>query len=254
MLLPRSLAAAALAAVVSLAGTAAVADTFYNDLDVTVDSVYETMNLTYDTANSAGTTGSTVIALQIDGKNAGDHPGCNIQGGPHYVALNATSSNTAVATVALSNDGVFDVCSDTVLATVTSQGVGGADVTFAVDSARTNNDPHLTFSVVEARFRVNVSEGSGNVVTGCDADPAAPAWAAAILQKSGVKNKTAVKNYVSQIAAEMGQGATFAGFVKNAHPQYENAVHDRLVVLTGRSLASAASSARPGWVCTVLTS
>jgi hypothetical protein len=251
MRIPRTFAAVAVAAVVTLTGTAAVADTFYNDLDVTVDSVYETMNLTYDTANSIGTTGSTVIALQIDGHP--DHNGCNIQGGPHYVALVATSSNPAVATVTLADDGVFNDCAGTSLATVTSQGVGTADITFAVDSARTNNDPALTFSVVEAAFHVNVTEGSG-VVTGCDADPAAPAWAAAMLQKSGIKNKNQTTNYVSIIANEMGPGATFGSppIAKNAHPQYENAVHDRLVELTGRSIADPASSARPGWVCTPL--
>lgn len=250
---PKLIGAAVFAAVLALAGTAAVADTFYNDLEnpISVDALYETMNLTYDTPNSTGTSGSTIIALQVD--NHPDHQGCNIQGGPHYVALNASSSDESVATVSLANDGVFNDCDSTILATVTSHSVGTADITFAVDSARTNNDPALTFSVVEAAFQVNVTEGTTQPPTGCDADPAAPAWAAAILQKSNTKLKaTQIANYVSRIAGEMGTGATFQNIVKNAHPAYENAVHDRLEVLTGKTLVSAQLSARPGWVCTTL--
>ena len=88
--------------------------------------------------------------------------------------------------------------------------------------------------------------------TGCDVDPAAPAWANAILQKAGVKSKAA-SNYVSQIAQQMGSGATFGSYAKNAHPDYENAVHDALQALTGKTLPAAQDAARPGWDCGVIS-
>lgn len=258
---PKLLATAAFAAVLALAGPAAMADTFYNDLEdpITIDTDFEVMNLTYDSVNAVGTSGSATIALQVNGQpfdDVDDHAGCNIQGGAHFVSLAASSSNDAVATVALSNDGTFDACADTVTATVTSHGVGSANITFVVDDQDTANDPALNFRVDQARFTVNVTEGSGGGGnTGCDANPAAPAWANAILQKSGVKAKAAT-NYVSIIAQGMGQGATFQGIVKNADQDaYANAVRNRLIQLTGNAnLASVASSARPGWTCVVLTS
>lgn len=248
MHITRKIAAVAATAALALIGPAAFADTVYNDLDNSIDSNLETLNLTYNTVAGTGTSGTTTLAIQVNGQP--DHPGCNIQGGPHYIALNAIVANPAVASVNLAGNGVFDACNDTVVATVQALGLGSTNVTFAIDSSRTSNDPKLTFRLDEAAFTVNVTEGVVNPpATGCDADPAAPAWANAILQKAGIKPKAGNKNYVSIIAGEMGKGATFAGFAKNAHPQYENAVQARLQVLTGKTLPSAQSAARPGWEC-----
>lgn len=55
----------------------------------------------------------------------------------------------------------------------------------------------------------------------CDADPAAPAWANAILRANGIKNKTTIQNTISSVAKHMTNGAMFDGIVKNAHPAYE---------------------------------
>lgn len=247
MRINRKLAAAGAACVLALTGPSAFADTVYNDLDNSIDAELEVLNLTYDSLAMSGTTGTTKLSIQVDG--APDHPGCNIQGGAHYITLTPTTGTPGVAAVSLSNGGRFDACSDQVTATVEAIGIGSTTVTFAISESNTSNDPHLTFRLGEAAFTVNVEEGTGTPV-GCDADPAAPAWAAAILQKSGVKANSGNKNYVSMIANEMGNGATFGGFAKNAHPQYENAVHARLQTLTGKTLASAQSAARPGWVCT----
>lgn len=241
-------AALVAAAGLALVGPAALADTVYNDLDNTIDSNLESLSLTYDTANSAGTSGTTTLSIQVDGKP--DHPGCNIQGGAHYIALNPVVANPAVASVTLSDDGVFDACTDHVTATVQALGVGTTAVTFIIDGSRTSNDPSLTFGLDETAFQVNVTEGTVTPPppVGCDVDPAAPAWANAILQKAGIKSKAAT-NYVSTIAQEMGTGATFAGYAKNAHPEYENAVQARLQQLTGKTLPSAQAAARPGWEC-----
>lgn len=248
MHISKKIAAAVAGAALALGGSAAFADTVYNDLDNSIDSNLETLNLTYDPVAMTGTTGTTTLAIQVNGQP--DHPGCNIQGGPHYIALNPVVADPTIASVALAGDGVFDACSDTVVATVTAKAIGSTNVTFVIDSSRTSNDPKLTFRLDEAAFTVTVVQGTTPPpAVGCDADPAAPAWANAILQKAGIKPKAGSTNYVSTIAQEMGKGASFAGFAKNAHPQYENAVQARLQQLTGKTLPSAQSAARPGWEC-----
>ena len=239
-------------AALTLIGPAAFADTVYNNLDNSIDTALESMGLTYDTVASTGTTGSTTLRIQING-HPGDHPGCNIQGGAHYISLDPVVGDPGVASVTLSNDGRFDACTDTVVATVQATGVGSTNVTFVIDAARTSNDPSLTFNLDQAAFTVNVTAGTAVTPTGCDVDPAAPAWANAMLQKAGIKAKAA-NNYISQIAHEMGTGATFGGYAKNAHPQYENAVHDELVSITGNSgIPSAQDAARPGWECGLIS-
>ena len=256
------LAAVGAAAVLALVGPAAFADTFYNDLEtpITVDTALESMTLTYDTANTVGTSGTATIAMQVNGQpidDVADHPGCNIQGGSHFVSLSATSTDPAVATVELSNNGTFDACTDTVTATVTSHSVGTAVIVFAVDGAdtATSNDPHLDFRTAEADFRVNVGEGTVTPPVGCDADPAAPAWAAAILQKSGVKANTKDwNNAIAYVAHVMTNGAVYQGFAKNAHPDYENAVRNTLAAyLPSKTIASAQAAARPGWLCVAIS-
>lgn len=245
-------AAVVSAGVLALAGPAAFADTVYNNLDNVIDTDYEVMNLTYDASIPAGSTGAATLKIQVDGKP--DHPGCNIQGGAHYIALNPVLSTPGVATVELSGDGVFDACSDSVTATVHAIGVGSTNVTFVIDSARTSNDPNLTFGLDEARFTVNVTGGTVQPPVGCDKDPAAPAWSAAIMQKSGVKpGSKDWQSVQSSVAKAMGQGATFAGYAKNAHTQYEDAVQAYVAAaLPNRTIVSAQAAARPGWSCSTL--
>jgi hypothetical protein len=254
--------AAGAAAALALVGPAAIADTFYNDLEtpITVDTALERMNLTYDTLNSLGTNGSATIAIQVNGQpvdDVADHPGCNIQGGHHFVSLSATSTNTAIATVLLSNSGTFDACTDTITATVTSQSVGDAVINFAVDDAdtETNGDPHLNFLTSQADFEVHVTEGAGTPPVGCDADPAAPAWAAAILQKSGVKAYSKDwNNAIAYVAHIMTNAAVYQGYAKNAHPDYENAVRNTLAAyLPHKTIVSAQAAARPGWTCLAIS-
>jgi hypothetical protein len=235
------------AATVALATLTANADTFYNTLDTTVDTQLEALNLT---TSSAPTT--VTIALQIDGHAAGDHPGCNLNGTPHLVQLVMHNSSDAAATVAWANgDDTFNSCSETLGVVVTPHAVGSTNVTFTEGASDLANDPHMKFNYDQAAFTVNVSDGTiTGQGSGCDADPAAPAWAAAILQANGVKAKGGSANYISQIAHMMGQGATFGGFVKNAHPAYENAVWAALKTITGQSLPNGPTSVhRPDWEC-----
>jgi hypothetical protein len=232
-------------AILALAGmtASAFADTVYNTIDNTVDATHEQMNLTFP-----GSNGSTTLQLQVDGRP--DHPGCNINGA-HYLGLAASTSPAGIVDISWGGgDAIFDECTDVLTVIVTPLAVGATTVTFTEDEANTSKDPHMTFNFGQATFDVNVTAGSsGNA---CDADPAAPAWAAAILQKNGYKPKSSnFSNYVSKVANHMGNGATFEGYAKNVHPEYENAVHDWMQSSFGISLPySAAQSARPGWVCT----
>jgi hypothetical protein len=243
---------AATAALLMAGASAAQSDTFYNDLDGTVDSVFETMNLTYNSTTLVGTTGSTVLHVRAD--DAPDHPNCNVQGAAHFVTVTGVSSDTGVAVLTTGPTFTFNTCDDLLTVGVQATGLGTATISFTVTDSDSSSDPHILWSTVEADFVVNVTEGGGTS-TGCDADPAAPAWAAAILQKSGYKpGAKQTTNLISKIANEMTQQARFAGFDKNDHPSYEDAVQARLEVLTGNpNLASAQESARPGWVCTQIS-
>ncbi len=96
-----------------------------------------------------------------------------------------------------------------------------------------------------------MTEGQALPPQGCDIDPAAPAWAVAIMQKSGIKSGTKQwSDTVTKVAQGMGQGATFGGYAKNAHPQYENAVQAFVQAnIPGKTIVSAQAAARPGWTC-----
>jgi hypothetical protein len=228
------------------AAASAQADTIYNDLDGTVDSVLETMSLTYDSVGGTGTSGSSILHVRAD--DAPDHPNCNIQGGAHFVTVTGVSSDTNVAVLTTGPDFTFDTCADLLTATVQAMGIGSATISFTVTDSDTSNDPHILWSTVEADFVVNVTEGGGQPPVGCDADPAAPAWAAAMLQAAGYKpGAKQTTNIISKIAGEMTQMARFAGVDKDDHPAYETAVRDRLRVITGN--VNIQIAARPGWVC-----
>lgn len=235
-------------ATIGLAG-AVHADTVYNDLDGTIDPVLETMNLGWDSVNLVGTTGSTMLQMRVDGPAEGDRGGCNVQGAPQWVDVTASSTDTSVVVLTNGPTYRFDLCTDTPTVAVQATGLGGADILFEVTDFASSPGATVVFPTEAADFHVNVTENGSS--TGCDADPAAPAWAAAILQKSGYKpGAKQTTNLISKIAGEMTQGADFAGIQKPVHPEYEDAVQARLEVLTGNAnLASAQAAARPGWVC-----
>lgn len=230
---------------------AAGADTIYDTTNgATVDSPIETMNLV-----AGGSNGTTTLQVQVEGHP--DHSGCNLQGTPHNLTMSVSSSDTTIATAAFSGDNVFDTCDEILTVVVTPNNTnkpGQTTISFN-GVANTAGDPHITFSFVEATFLVNVTTGTTPpppVV--CDADPAAPAWANAILKANNMKNKTTVQNTISSVAHHMTQGAVFDGIVKNAHPDYENAVYHYLTAAAPNGLGlvlpkNAQQSARPGWEC-----
>ena len=249
------------AGLLAASAAGAHADIIYNDLDGSVDAAAELMRLTYNSATATpGPAGSTTLAIEVQDQAAGDHPGCNIQGGNHYIVLDHTivvTSGTDPVTVSVP-DNRFDACNETLTVIVTPQDLGSARISFGIVASSTSNDRNLTFSTAEATFDVTVQEAEAVGGTVCDADPAAPAWAAAILKGSSVKFKPAESaNLVSRVAHRMGADSTdptsFGGYTKNTHPQYEEAVRQYLADVTGTQLAQTSAVARPGWVCTPAT-
>ncbi|MCA1845293.1 MAG: hypothetical protein LC792_19290 [Actinobacteria bacterium] len=242
--------------VLSLASVAG-ADIVYDTTNgATVDSPIETMALSVGGAN-----GSTTLQIQLEGHTDGDHPGCNIQGDAHTLTMSLSNSNPAAASAAFAGgDAVFDTCDDILTVVVSPLAVGQTTISFS-GVGDTANDPHLHFSYDQAAFLVNVTAATTPpppVV--CDADPAAPAWANAILKANpNMKNKTTVQNTISSVAHHMTQGAMFDGVAKNAHPDYENAVYHYMTTAApaglGLSLSvDAQHSARPGWECSTQNS
>jgi hypothetical protein len=125
----------------------ALADQISNNLDGTVDSTVETLNLTPN--GSTGSVGLFVVPLGGDGKN-----GCNLTGQTQLV-VNVVSSAPGVAAVS-PNQITFTSCNLTAIAqttiTVTSGNVGTANVTLSVSANTTGG----TFDLLPASFAVSV--------------------------------------------------------------------------------------------------
>jgi hypothetical protein len=232
---------------------AAGADTIYNTLDGSIDAVHESMTV------SVGTSGSTT--LKIDAPKANqqlpgdtDHPGCNIPGN-HSLLMTANFDSTYVNVSFLNGDNAFNSCDEVLTVTVTGVAATAPATPTTVTFSGTPsdpNDPHIGYSYAESTFDVTVLDSvTPPPPVVCDADPAAPAWANAILKANNVKNKTTVQNTISSVAHHMTQGAMFDGIAKNIHPDYENAVYNYLkdTLHIALPLADAAHSARPGWEC-----
>jgi hypothetical protein len=249
----RLAAGVAAAALTVLSATAAGADVVGNELDTSLDAVHEQMNLTLP-----GSAGTTKLYVIVDGApgylQPDDHPNCNINGS-HTVTLVPHLSNASVATVTLSNGGVLDACTDKVTVTVTPQALGSTEVSFT-GIEQTSNDPHLIFTYEPATFDVNVTQGTsdGGGGTRCEADRAAPAWAAALLKGNGLRAKVDGKpNYISSVARHMEAGATFDTWGKAVHPSYENAVWSYMTTALHLNLPKGPDQVKkPGWNCTPL--
>src|SRR4051794_39857149 len=121
-----SVVAAALAGLAMFA-TAANADIVYNTLDNTIDSELEAMNLV-----AGGAAGTATLRIQVQGHEADDHTGCNIQGGAQYIALAAASDSLTVTIKFRDDDNRFDKCGDTVLVDVTPVTAGSANISFSI--------------------------------------------------------------------------------------------------------------------------
>jgi hypothetical protein len=249
--------AALLAAGSLVLGVAATAgaDTVYNTLGtINIDDTLEVINMTYPT----GAPVMTSLKVQVVDSD-GQH-GCNLQGNPFDLTMSATTTTAGVVTVSFPHGSRFENCSSVVDVLVTPTGVGSTEVRFTgTPSYPPGVDSHGSFSTLEANFRVNVTASVSNPPpVACDADPAAPAWANAILRANPVyKNRTDNKNIISAVARQMDPEAVFGTYPKNNHHGYEQAVYDFMKYDLGLKLADPgdwSGIVRPDWSCSNQTS
>lgn len=244
-----------------------MADVVYNDLDDSVDAIAEQMTLQYDPVHHiAGPDATTRLAIDVDGKFVSgstiDHNNCNIQGGSQYLVL---APHVTGSSVSLSfPDGLrFDDCSDVRRVVVTPVAVGTSQVSFTISDAKTPGDPRTSFDLGTATFDavVNAADLSSSNGTGtkCDKNPAAPAWANALLQANGMRPRVS-SNYVRQVADRMAKRASFPDangvlVAKDADNRaYAKAVYAYMTGELGLSLPNGLDTVRrPGWVCTTVS-
>ena len=209
------------------------------------------------------TVGITLLA--VSGEWNGDH-GCDLknpQNDPgHFVTASVTSGDTNVATV--SPDSLrFTECGTPQNIVITSVNCGDTTVSDAYDADRSAGVPHAVLS--DTSIAVHVTGCTGGPPTlGTCAHPAAPAWAAAILQANGVKGSN--KGYstlITSVAHAMVQGAAFPSgstFIAKDDPGYPGAVYAYMLAqnqalnLKLNLATGPAQAARPGWECQTTTS
>jgi hypothetical protein len=264
----RLCAAAGAAALLVVTSTSAFGDVVYNDID-DVDTIAEVVNLQYDATHSvAGPSGTTRLAIDVDGALVADpgvdHPGCNIgeTGDSQYLTLRVAQTPSHVS-LAFPDGLTFDACSDVLRVVVTPTSVGTDQIAFEIDSVRANKDPRTAFQLGTATFDavVQAADLSQDPGTGtkCDKNPAAPAWAAALLQANHLKARTKDgRNVVKLVARQMERRASFPSpegpVAKDAdHRAYPKAVLAYMRDELGLSLTKGLDDVkRPGWVCTTV--
>jgi hypothetical protein len=144
--------AMSLAVIVAMLLTSlALADQVVNNLDLSVDSAFETMSL--NVGGSNGTTTLRIVEQNGDGKN-----GCNLTGTSSQLTVSVASSNTSVATVSPSSV-TFNACGDTRTLTVTPVIQGSADITLTFVSVTTSSSgvTSSSFDLLPGQFTVNVA-------------------------------------------------------------------------------------------------
>ena len=141
----------------------ALADQISNDVDATVDTTLEIMNLTV-----GGVNGSVVYRM-IPVTGGDGHSGCNFQGNETLVVA-VNTSLPGVATVSPTSL-TFNNCNDTKTVTVTPVGAGSSSITL---SEITNNTGGDTFQYNTASFTVNVTAppANGHIVVDKVTNPA----------------------------------------------------------------------------------
>jgi hypothetical protein len=215
-----------------------------------------TMNVTLVAVDDAGWNGDNQV-----------HTLCNIRtsSGAQFVKTSVTSSAPNIATVS-TGELDFTGCGQSFPITITGIACGSATININVFDTKTAAPTHVTYSDTSVLVTVTDPSCTGGTTGGgigqC-AQPAAPAWAAAILQKNGVKaNNKTTANYISQVAKTMLQGASFPDYRPGHNPAteqvnkvdqgaYAESVWAYLKTITNGAVNTYGpqASARPGWEC-----
>lgn len=220
------------------------------------------------------TTTVSISLVAVPGEVPSDNgDGCNIGNASdsHTVTAAIESSDTAVATVDPSSM-TFETCGVGQNLTITVyQQVCNASATVTISEQSVYPNDNSIKGAFNTETLIVNSAGSNNADPSCTgggggtsicAEPAAPAWAAALLKASGIKAKqTTLSNYISSVAEHMGPQTEFDGTPKSAvgpgtGDAYPNAVRDYMVNTLGLTTLADVDSARlirPGWDCVPIT-
>lgn len=126
----------------------AIADQIYNNIDTTIDSSYEVMDIT------AGGSGSVTFRVHPTTGGGDSVTGCNLSSGTKSATFNVLSSDESIATVSpASITFTGPGCSDAETVTVTGVAAGSATISLSEASNGTGG----SFNVSPAAFTVNVS-------------------------------------------------------------------------------------------------
>jgi hypothetical protein len=208
---------------------------------------------------------STTVAVSlvaVKGEWMGDH-GCDLKNPQndqgHFVTASVTSGDTNVATVSPSSLRFTD-CGAPQNIVITSVNCGDTAVSIAYDADRSAGGSNAVFTDTSIAVHVTGCDAGGVTSIGTCAQPAAPAWAAAILQANGVKGSN--KGYstlITSVAHAMVQGAAFPSGTtvvsKTDQAAYSAAVYAYMQAQNQAqnlklNLAKGPDqAARPGWEC-----
>jgi hypothetical protein len=223
------------------------------------------------TINASGTVKVWVVPTVepgVPGDNA--HNSCNIgsaNGSDQAPHVTATVSSDSTAAVVSPSSLFFQGCGEANAQTFTVTLVPSlcnqtATITIFESERGPENSVKGTFSTETIAVSIagtnptdpSCTSGGGGGNQVCS-EPAAPAWAAALLKATtGLKAKAKDQsNYISQVAQHMTQGAMFDGYAKSSD-SYPGAVRSYMVNtlhLSDATLASVAQARaiRPGWTC-----
>jgi hypothetical protein len=241
---PVAIAAIASLLIAGVLAASAVGDDFVADPDAVTAAPAATVPVNV----------TLVAIIDNNGERKSGHA-CNLENEQnpqgHFVEASVTSNNEAVATV--SPDTLnYTACDQTLQITITAVACGTATITISAEDWVAKGGPNAVFSDETIRVTVTGDCEGQPPVTAC-AQPAAPAWAAAILKANGIKPKQA-DNLISLVAQHMEQGATFDGIAKSEQGAYSQAVYEFLDDHTNLPLPKGpVESAKPGWICTTGT-
>ncbi|MEQ1439685.1 hypothetical protein AAG565_09995 [Fontimonas sp. SYSU GA230001] len=209
----------------------------------------------------AASTTFNITLVAVHESNADQNNTCNIDPDPNtstpfHVVASVTSSDPGVASVAPDSLD-FEYCGQTLPIEITAGATCGTATISVVYDAEASKLRYPSagpqkVTVSDSTILVTVqgeSCGGGGGNTIC-AQPAAPAWAAAILQANGIKPKLGRPNLISEVAQHMTEGATFDGVAKSDQAAYSQAVYDYLKARVNLNKTTGpADAARPGWSC-----
>ncbi len=130
------------------------ADSVFNNVDGSIDTTVEVLNLTVGGVNGS-------VMYKVHPTNGDGENGCNLDGG-QLATFSVASANPAAATVSPSSITFTGPgCGDSQTITVTPVGVGDADITLS----ETANTAGGTFTVDAAKFTAHVTAGAPSDVT-----------------------------------------------------------------------------------------